>query len=300
MRARKGTVRFQAAFRGITKRRELAAVKLQTYVRMYRRHKNFTILKSAMLALQCKTRVMIAKKELKGLMGEQKDIGKLKENNEKLKMEMQSLKAMLAAQAKEGASNAAHAMELADKQKRIDELEKRVADLEKQLAAEKAIIEKLEGDIKSQRSRVPMSPMRLPTTSPAIQSSTVDVDSAGHLNLPNLPSNFASPEVLAQHKAHLARLEDELMAERKLRREADGEIIKLRAAISGVQLNDAEVDALLAQKLESAPQTVESKRYAIQWGRPCVDFDFVCFFVSIPLVNVEGVQNFIRLVSNRG
>ena len=57
----------------------------------------------------------------------------------------------------------------------------------------------------------------------------------------------------AEQKKLVARLEDELVAERKHRREADGEIIKLRASLSGVQLKDSEVDALLAQQLEGSP-----------------------------------------------
>ena len=96
-RSKRGTIAYQALFRGFARRRVLAAIKLQTYRRMFRLRTNYRMLKSALLALQCATRVRIAKSVLKGLQGEQKDIGKLKENNEKLKMEMQSLKAMLAA-----------------------------------------------------------------------------------------------------------------------------------------------------------------------------------------------------------
>uniref|UniRef100_A0A7S1D3X9 Uncharacterized protein n=1 Tax=Cyclophora tenuis TaxID=216820 RepID=A0A7S1D3X9_CYCTE len=69
----------------------------------------------------------------------------------------------------------------------------------------------------------------------------------------NLPANYVSPEILAKHEANVARLEEELEAERKLRREADAEIIKLRATINGVQLKESEVQDLLAQQLESAP-----------------------------------------------
>ena len=68
-----------------------------------------------------------------------------------------------------------------------------------------------------------------------------------------MPSNYVSPEILEQHQANIAHLEEELEAERKLRREADGEIIKLRATINGVKLQDSEVQDLLAQQLETAP-----------------------------------------------
>lgn len=265
-RARKGTVALQAHFRGITTRREMAAVKLETCYRMYKLRKNFALLKSAIIALQCRTRVKIAKKTMRGLMGEQKDIGKLKENNERLKMEMNSLKAMLAAQAKEDASNLAHTQELDAKQAEIIRLEKRVADLERQLAEEKAIIEKLESDLKAEKENSAMNAththghqQKRSGVSPGVAKAAVEVDQS--MQMPNLPTNYVSPEVLAKHKRHLSKLEDELRAERMHRREADGEIIKLRAAINGVQLNDAEVQDLLAQKLQAEPSTTGSLRY---------------------------------------
>jgi myosin heavy subunit len=267
-RARKGTIALQAHFRGITTRRELAAVKLETFYRMNKRRKNFAMLRSSVIALQCRTRIMIAKKELKGLMGEQKDIGKLKENNERLKMEMNSLKAMLAAQAKEDASNLAHTQELEAKQAEIGKLEKRVSDLEKQLAEEKAIIERLEAELKAEKENDSMNAAsthvhhhKRSGVSPAVVKASVEVDPS--LQLPNLPSNYVSPDVLAKHKRHLAKLEEELRAERMHRREADGEIIKLRAAINGVQLNEAEVQDLLSQKLQTEPSTTGSLRYAL-------------------------------------
>jgi cobalamin biosynthesis Mg chelatase CobN len=243
---------------------------------MYMRRANYRKLKGAILALQCATRVRIAKKELKGLTGEQKDIGKLKENNDKLKMEMQSLKAMLAAQAKEGASSLAHTKEVENKQNEIDELEKRVLELEKQLASETALVEKLEADLKLQNEQAftvaaqygpSSSPraQRMSGKSPAVQQTVADISAAAHMQMPTLPSSYVSPEVVAQHRSHLAHLQEELKAERNLRREADGEIIKLRAAINGVQLNDSEVDALLAQKLEAAPKKKESQRYVVDW-----------------------------------
>lgn len=213
----------------------------------------------------------------KGLQGEQKDIGKLKENNEKLKMEMQSLKAMLAAQAKEDASNTKHLAELDAKQQEINRLEKRIMELEHQLATEKASVEKLEADLKAQVEKTATEHANsqqlrasihrqagAAAKSPHHEPRVSDAELAS-LSMPGLPSNYVSPEVVAKHQRAVNRLEEELKAERKLRREADGEIIKLRAAINGVQLDDAEVDALLAQKLEGAPK--KTGRY--------VDFNIV-------------------------
>jgi len=273
VRARTGSIKFQAAFRGNQTRRLLAAIKLQTFRRMHTRRSNYRKMKSAILALQCRTRVKIAKKELKGLMGEQKDIGKLKQNNEKLKMEMQSLRAMLAAQAKEDASNSRHTKEIEEKQAEISKLEKQIADLESRLSAEKATVQKLEAELQAQKERAAqdlanaqlrasMAPAAAPSSpkhkiTPHHEPRLSDVSLQG-MALPTLPSNYVSPEVVAKHRASVSRLEEELKAERKLRRNADGEIIKLRAAINGVQLSDSEVEALLAQKLqESTPKAVE-------------------------------------------
>jgi myosin heavy subunit len=277
---------------------------------MYKLSKNLRTLKSAVLALQCATRVKIAKTELKGLMGEQKNIGKLRDNNEKLKQEMQSLKAMLNAQAKEGAASAAHAAELQAKQTEIDSLEKRVAELEKELATEQALIEKMEADLKTQKqatmeaaSRAPLSPRspqgrkRISGQSPMVRISAADVD--GALQMPNLPSNYVSPEIVAQHKAKLYRLEDELTAERKLRREADGEIIKLRAQINGVQLNDGEVDALLAQKLEAAPKV---ERYVYYCMLDMFVFDCLSgcrkggVIISLSVLRLQAIISFASRV----
>lgn len=259
----------QARFRGITTRREMAAIKVETHYRMYKLRKGFTTLKSAVIALQCRMRVKIAKKILKSFMGEQKDIGKLKENNERLKMEMNSLKAMLAAQAKEDASNLAHTHELEAKQAEIVKLEKRVAELEKQLAEEKSVIENLEEELKKQKELNSLHAAsahghhhKRSGIPPAVAEAAVEGDFS--VPMANLPANYVSPDVLAKHKRHLAKLEQELRAERQHRRQADGEIIKLRAAINGVHLNEAEVNDLLAQKLKEDPTAAGSLRYV--WG----------------------------------
>lgn len=205
------------------------------------------------------------------LKKEQKDVGKLKENNERLKQEMASLRAMLAAQAKESAAGDAHKKELEEKEARIAELEKKIAEIEKELAAAKLLVDKLEADLKAQaeesskdkdqiqqlrnrqlrRQDAPGSPRH----NRKVSSSSFGSGNLGHLAPPSLegvPADYVSPEVLAQHRAKVAILEEELEAERRLRREADGEIIKLRAAINGVKLNEDDVNALLAPQLGGA------------------------------------------------
>jgi len=267
VRAKKGTTRFQAAFRGVQLRRLLAAIKVETYYRKYRANRAFKMLKSAVIALQCKIRVKIAKKFVGGLKGEQKNIGKLQENNERLKMEMNSLKAMLAAQAKEDASSAAHIFELKEKQDEITRLENRVAELETQYAEQKAIIEKLEADMKNQQEQAAQelanaihrqkrfSAQHSPKRGSSI---AVSVEPSASLQIPMPPSDYVSPDVLAKHKNKLSNLERQLRAEKKLREDADGEVIKLRAAVKGVQLSDADFNDLLSKKQEEAKASLRT------------------------------------------
>mmetsp|Transcript_22631 Transcript_22631/g.55929 ORF Transcript_22631/g.55929 Transcript_22631/m.55929 type:complete len:1555 (+) Transcript_22631:195-4859(+) len=263
-RARKGTVELQAAFRGRLGRFTLAAIKVQTYRRMFKRRQHYHMLKSAVVALQCKVRVKIACKELKGLQGEQKDIGKLKQNNDILKKEMQSLKAMLAAQAKEGASNELHEKEIESREKKIAGLEKRIADLEKELASEKQTVEKLEADLEVQKqmSRQSVAAPGSPTRASHIRGSSAQLSASDmqRLSMPSMPANYVSPEVVEKHKKHVARLEEQLKAERNQRLEADGEIIRLRASVSGIHLNEAEITAMVEEKKAASQKAAEASR----------------------------------------
>lgn len=274
-KAKKGTIQLQALYRGYGQRKKVAAVKTQKYYRRYIARKRFTMLMSAAISLQCRTREKIAKKFLFELKKEQKDVGKLKQNNEKLKQEMASLRAMLSAQAKEGAASDKHKKELKEKEEKITELENRIADIEKELKAAKALVDKLEAEAKVQaeqsakdREKIKSLQARrgsgvihtrsnssfdgVPDSPGGRRRKNISGDSgAGMAIPPGLPDDYVSPEVLAEHRAKVAILEEELEAERRFRRDADGEIIKLRAKINGVELNDADVRELLAQKLDT-------------------------------------------------
>lgn len=133
-----------------------------------------------------------------------------------------------------------------------------IVEIEKELAEAKTMVEKLENDIvrqseasardmeqiqqfRSQCRRLPGSPIHKRKTS-------------GNLDLPppppdGVPKDYVSPTALAEHRARVAILEEELEEERKLRREADGEIIKLRAAINGVKRNEDDFNALLSPQV---------------------------------------------------
>jgi hypothetical protein len=280
-KARKGAIRLQAVARGHNIRRVYASIAAQKYYRRFVARKRFLLLKSAVISLQCRTRERVAKKIMFDLKKEQKDVGKLKQNNEKLKQEMASLRAMLAAQAKQGAADDAHAKELAVKEKQIADLEKRIAEIEKELEAAKALVEKLEVEAKKQQeesaqdketikklqNRRPgaitsrSGSLEAPLSPGGRRRRNISGDSGSGSALlpppPGVASDYVSPEVLAEHRAKVAILEEELDAERRFRREADGEIIKLRAKISGVELNDADVDDLLSQRIDT-PMTISA------------------------------------------
>jgi myosin heavy subunit len=300
LRVKDGTIQLQALYRGRSTRKELASIKIQTQYRKYTKRSLFCNLRSATIALQCRQRCKIAKKELGSLKGEQKDIGKLKQNNEKLKLEMASLKAMLSAQAQGSANRAESEKELKEKELEIEKLEKRIAKLEVELEKEKALVKKLETDLETERarsndkkeqisilreqnqnlqSRAPPSPMRnqsaplrhsrtksssqlLPPSSPRSTQDTNTLQTATSATATfDLAPNPIDQQVLADQKALVARLEGELEKERNARRDADGEVIKLRAEMNGVKLDDSDVEALLPIVKDS--RSIEEMKEAI-------------------------------------
>jgi len=368
-RGKQGTITMQGVYRGHAERRVLATNKIQTQIRMRNKHIVYRKLKSAIIALQCRYRCCVAKKVLGGLKGEQKNIGKLKQNNEKLKLEMASLKAMLTAQAEGSASKEESVRELNQKQDEIDLLEKRIEKLEKELEKEIATVKKMEKEMELERTSVtkhkeeirvlrqqnkaqqiqkpsysvrktstgrqtstpvltnsperktstPFTPERRTTTPlsllspktpdtthglPSLPSLSPPVTISQHPTHASLPSSSASntshnvlpsqtclevsatpeevpplpslspsgvssqqpiapqqvdPLVLAEHKALVKRLEDELYNEREARRSADGEIIKLRAEMNGIDMDASYVKELTEQNhaIKTVRQTAE-------------------------------------------
>lgn len=267
-RGRKGAARFQGLIRGRNLRRVLAATKTQKYFRRFTAQKKFRLLCSAILALQCAKRKRDAKKVLDEFKKEQKDVGKLKNVNAKLKEEMASLRAMLAAQAKESSAGLEHTRALNEKQKEIDALQKRVAEIEKELNDAKKMVEKLENSLSEQRQasaqdKETILQMKKRGFDPRMSKRVTGGETATtNSSNQNFPADSVSPEVLAEHRSHVARLEEELEAERRLRREADGEIIKLRAAINGVKLDEGMVRDLLAPSPSASGFTSEENSLA--------------------------------------
>ena len=151
-RARLGTVRLQSQYRGNAVRKVNAATKIQSVERMHVQNSAYRKLKSATIALQCCARRGKAKKIFDQVKKDQKDMGKMKQQNVKLKEQMASLKAMLQAQAASKADKAENEQAIAEKQKEIDHLEARIEDLEAALAQEKENVKRLEDDLNVQRN----------------------------------------------------------------------------------------------------------------------------------------------------
>jgi myosin heavy subunit len=272
----------------------LAATKVQQYQRRYVAQKKYRMLKSATVSLQCATRSRTARKALFEFQKEQKDVGKLKGVNEKLKQEMASLRAMLSAQAKGSAADTKHAAALKEKEDRIAELEKKIASIEKELATAKAMVEKLESNFQlqseesardkeeienlrsrksgttpiaaSNRKMAPpppappgsgsaspkrhsVAPGRRPSVAPQSTSEAIGRRvSVSHMKGTATDTSEVNADVLNSHRAKVAILEEELELERQLREEADNEILKLRAAVGGVNLEDGNPKTLDATR----------------------------------------------------
>lgn len=279
--ARAGMIKLEAQYRGFVTRRFFAARRVQSYLRKRKLQLQYRRLRSSTVALQCALRCKVATKLMLELKREQKDVGKLKGQNEKLKTEMASLKAMLAAMAKGEASTKENEAAIKVKEEEIARLEKRIAELEKELAAEKAIVEKLEKEMEKLAAappKVQYLPAPMPNTPhrrqrsdtqppppPPGPVSTPTRSDIGQENKSVISNSIAAvgsaaihAEAIAEYKDKIAKLEKELEFERKSHRDADGEIIKLRAELNGVKLGDEEVQALLAPvdgKLHSPPAT---------------------------------------------
>ncbi len=265
-RARCGAVRLQAQYRGRTTRKNNAASKIQSYRRMHVNKRAYKTLRSATISLQCRARRGAAKKEFDQIKREAKDMGKIKEHNEKLKMEMASLKAMLQAQAASDADKVKSKKAIAEKQEEIDRLEARIAHLEVDLEKEKENVKRLENDLNVQKgdnARLSQDLQYQKEMAMALRGASTPTKHARNLSgneLQKAPSgkhsrNFSAnelvstvpaeavvdavvvghtitPEALAQHRAEVARLEEELEEERRMGRAARIQIKNLRAAIA--------------------------------------------------------------------
>jgi DNA repair exonuclease SbcCD ATPase subunit len=226
--------------------------------------RKYNNLQSATISLQCRARRGAAKKEFDQIKREAKDMGKIKEHNEKLKMEMASLKAMLQAQAASDADKVKSKKAIAEKQEEINRLEARIAQLEGELENEKENVKRLENNLNVQKednTRLSQDLQYQKEMALALRGASTPAKHSRNLSgneLQKVPGKHArnfsanellstvpaeavvdavvvghtiSPEALAQHRAEVARLEEELEEERRMSRAARIQIKNLRAAI---------------------------------------------------------------------
>lgn len=283
IRAKSGMVELEARYRGRAVRRTLGATRIQTWRRMMKIRQIHAQLRAAAVAFQCTLRRRTALRLMLELKREQKDIGKLKDNNEKLKAEMAGLKAMLNAMAKGEASSKESEAKLQEKEQQIALLENRIKELERELEAQKLNVARLEKELefiaRARHSEIPPPPPapespkayhRRHHTSESVApryhhavepvelsqpaSRTHDKGQenvslmANDASTPNRVSGSAAihAEAIAEYKEKISMLEKELESERKAHREKDVEIIRLRAEINGVKLSDRDLQAMMA------------------------------------------------------
>ena len=238
---------------------------------------------------------------MRSIKSDQKDIGKLKGNNERLKTEMASLKAMLQAQAAQAQGDKGREEServVQQKQMQIGILEARIKQLEKELDNEKSNSNGLEKEVKAQKVQVQklledMQKLRKQKQEeiqnlrkqqraiPSVQT-TSDVEKR-HPQAPAMQTPFSLNE-LAEHQAMVAKLDEELETERRFRREADGEILKLRAQMSGVTLEDSDVDALIPKNIDQTEARTEGKDSERQGDR------YVLVFIPVSLPTQKDVE----------
>jgi len=145
--AKGGMVQLEALYRGRVVRRTLGAIRIQARWRMVKIQRAHLKLRSAAVAFQCTLRRRTARHLMLEMKREQKDIGKLKDNNEKLKSEMAGLKAMLNAMAKGEASSKESEARLQEKEQQIAVLENKIKVLERELETERLNVARLEKEL---------------------------------------------------------------------------------------------------------------------------------------------------------
>jgi DNA gyrase/topoisomerase IV subunit A len=199
-------------------------------------------------------------------------------------------------------------------------LEKRIVELESELEKEKENMKKLEKKLekeikKSSKREDEISALReqnknlqnsAPPPPPPARSSSIGSPQS-------TKSNFSEREIdneeFLQQKERIMRLEKELEIERNSRKEADGEVIRLRAAINGVNLDESMIQSLIPagddlSKPSAEEQTTESQitfeseaRYVLFVGRLVYFLSkFVC--MEVMRIPIAGTPDTILIISS--
>ena len=124
----------------------------------------------------------------------------------------------------------------------IKELEQKSSVLENENKQQAHRLQKLQKLQQSQSTPLPSSPLRGFSSQQKLPSAEEEATTET-VKTVTVTQTVIDPEVLAEHKAHVARLEEELETERSCRREADSEIMRLRAQIGGISLSEVDASA---------------------------------------------------------
>ncbi|GMH53810.1 hypothetical protein TL16_g01533 [Triparma laevis f. inornata] len=226
---------FQQRLRRHVTRKTTAATRIQTYWRMWWRCGIYYGFLKCVIVLQCRCRKFIARRQFKAIKSEQRDVGKLQEEKERLRSEMGALKAMLKSQAKSERKVAAGG---GRERVLVDELavwKGKCNDLEKENL-------KLKGELARANMESAAIGSRSPPLSPSRTRSADD-------------SSSRSPKGVvgaAETTSMIAKLESELEKQREVvrnemvkRRLGEAEVIKIRAKLQGVELSDQDIQDLL-------------------------------------------------------
>lgn len=314
--SRTGAVALQAQYRGRATRRLNALTKIQSYRRMYNRKIAYRNIRSASIALQCCLRRSRAKKEFFEIKRAQKDVGKLKDHNEKLKMEMASLKAMLQAQSASDAGKAENKKAIKEKEKEIEKLESRVSQLERELANEKEFVQKLERELVEQKENNHKTIQELQyqkelvAKSPAVSEtsrkhnraqSAGPVVSSEPLAEAVVVGHTITPEALAVHRAEVARLEAQLEEERKIRHAASREIKSLRSALEGKGDYDANTPTkFISDNMSEVTESEVDRSDVANLDDVSTEMRYVtncCLAWSVALIILYPLRKSIRSIS---
>lgn len=165
-------------------RRERAAKKIAKNLRMVVQRRSYWKLRRAIVKLQGKQRIVHAKHLLRKLRTEAKDLGKLQENNETLKREIEELKARAAEERvrmEQEFVRKAQENLLASNKAELEQFKTRVVELEELLRTEAKLREEAE-------TRVQVLPPPPPEPSPALCykcRSKIDEDGSPHSPAPH-------------------------------------------------------------------------------------------------------------------
>uniref|UniRef100_A0A7S1FZR5 Myosin motor domain-containing protein n=1 Tax=Corethron hystrix TaxID=216773 RepID=A0A7S1FZR5_9STRA len=247
----KGMRRFQIVYRVYVRKRNVAACRIQTVHRMTKEHYKFRRLKGAVVALQCAQRSKVARRVLAGLRKDAKDVGNLKDDNEKLKSEMAGLKAMLKVQKQSLEKESADKKIIAEKDKEILNLREQLAGVNNDLA--NAIKDVTEERNKRQKIQTRFEEEK--------KSDETYPQKSTNENIENI-ALVTKLEQKLEYERQLRLLSEEKMSE--LRNELNEQKQNKNAAIIATNVSPKESSSNTSQELLSTKEPIEVEKEKIR------------------------------------